>query len=333
MVKPNILLYNVVKNASPNRPSHTPAMFCIEQVKKYDYENFLSTLLIRDQHVRRFAFAIRAFNVELAQVGDVTSTEHSARGRYAFWTDVIDEIFRNQASGDSHHSAFASQPVVKELIHNIYTTPGPVSKIYFKRLIEARGSSKHLTKFPFATIDELEHYSSNAVTPIYMILNEVAIARQDLGTIELPQHSLRIKLDHIASHTGKAQGIANVLRGLAHNARSGRCYIPSDLLAQSSARHEDFLRGLGEKKEVQDVCFELASRAHSELEQAEELIEKDKKILTTWLSVFLPLYPVRIYLTKLQTENFNAFSKKLSIRDTNLAIKLWIKSIRFKFGF
>ena len=41
--------------------------------RKYDYENFLATLLL-PKTARRAAFAIRAFNVEIAQVCTLRST-------------------------------------------------------------------------------------------------------------------------------------------------------------------------------------------------------------------------------------------------------------------
>lgn len=166
-----------------------------------------------------------------------------------------------------------------------------------------------------------------------MLLNEVLMADQRPATDSIvSSHSLRIKLDHIASHAGKAQGLVNILRGIGHNARSSRCYIPNDMLSASKARHEDFLRGRGDKKEVQDVCFEIASSAHQELDTANKLMAADKKVLKPWLSIFLPLTPVEIYLKKLQSENFNVFSAKVTSRDTNLPLKLWVKSLRIKFS-
>ena len=42
--------------------------------RNHDYENFLATLLIRGQLERRSAFAIRAFNVEIAKVAGSVHT-------------------------------------------------------------------------------------------------------------------------------------------------------------------------------------------------------------------------------------------------------------------
>ncbi|CAN7943230.1 unnamed protein product [Ixodes pacificus] len=43
-------------------------VYCTELVRKHDHENYLCSLLLPDDG-RRTAFAVRALNVELAQVG------------------------------------------------------------------------------------------------------------------------------------------------------------------------------------------------------------------------------------------------------------------------
>lgn len=66
---------------------------CNYNDRKFDYENFVATLFISDEEIRRTAFALRAFNVELAQIRDITRTNELAQIRFQFWQDVIDEIY------------------------------------------------------------------------------------------------------------------------------------------------------------------------------------------------------------------------------------------------
>jgi NADH dehydrogenase [ubiquinone] 1 alpha subcomplex assembly factor 6 len=77
--------------------------------RKYDYESYLATLLIR-KDLKRTGFALRAFNVELAQVFDLTSTPTTARGRFMFWTSAVEDIYSSQKS-----AAFDNNPVIAEL--------------------------------------------------------------------------------------------------------------------------------------------------------------------------------------------------------------------------
>ena len=69
---------------------------------------------IQDPVVRRFAFAIRAFNIELAQIRDLTSHENIAQMRLKFWSEAVDVLF---SESETNKFEFASnhQPVMREL--------------------------------------------------------------------------------------------------------------------------------------------------------------------------------------------------------------------------
>lgn len=78
--------------------------------RKHDYENFLALLLIKDAKLKQYAFAIRAVNVELARVHDVTTESKIAEMRMKFWEDAVDRIY-----GDSENKTIPDHPVVKQL--------------------------------------------------------------------------------------------------------------------------------------------------------------------------------------------------------------------------
>lgn len=80
-------------------------------IRKFDYENFLATLLIKDPVIKRCALTFRAFNVELSQVLDVTSQPVAVQGRYLFWSEVVEEIY----SGDVHKNV-KNQPIAAEIL-------------------------------------------------------------------------------------------------------------------------------------------------------------------------------------------------------------------------
>lgn len=60
--------------------------------RKYDYENFLCTLLLSPE-IRAAAFAIRAFNVEVAQIKDQVRDYKIGEMRLKFWTDALNNIY------------------------------------------------------------------------------------------------------------------------------------------------------------------------------------------------------------------------------------------------
>ena len=176
--------------------------------------------------------------------------------------------------------------------------------------------AKNLSDFPFHTFKDLEKYIESSVSPVYHLIVDSSTADN-----KVPANQ-RIDLDHISSHLGRAQGITNVLRGVPHNARYNRCYIPSDLLINHKTSHEDFLR-CKPTENVIDLCFGMASNANQHIETVLSLMKKvDKKNRL----IFLPLVSVENYLKRLEKSNFNIFDPKLSQRNGLLPFILWFKS-------
>eukprot|EP00041_Stephanoeca_diplocostata_P018052 m.374589 g.374589 ORF g.374589 m.374589 type:complete len:128 (+) comp20908_c0_seq14:447-830(+) len=67
------------------------------QFRKYDFANYLSTLLLNSE-CRDAAFAIRAYNVELAQIRSSTTETMAGKMRYQFWSDAVDLAFTGKPS-------------------------------------------------------------------------------------------------------------------------------------------------------------------------------------------------------------------------------------------
>jgi NADH dehydrogenase [ubiquinone] 1 alpha subcomplex assembly factor 6 len=73
--------------------------------RQHDYENFLCTLLLPSQS-RTSAFAIRAFNIEIAKVQDHVNDPHIGKMRMKFWEETLEKIYVDDTP---------SHPVAKEL--------------------------------------------------------------------------------------------------------------------------------------------------------------------------------------------------------------------------
>ena len=207
-------------------------------------------------------------------------------------------------------------------MQSVKATNDGLSKRHFKRLISSRNTPEHLTSFPFQTIQQLQDYCESSLAPVYYLLIETSISQQPSAA------NIHLKLDHIASHLAKSQGIGNVLRGVVHNGRSGRCYISSDLLSKHGATHQDFLKHRS-KKEVIDISYDLATIANDHLRIAKNLLGDSQ--VKPFHSLFLTIIPVEMYLKKLERKNFDIFHKELYQKDGNLPLKLWLKSIKMKF--
>jgi NADH dehydrogenase [ubiquinone] 1 alpha subcomplex assembly factor 6 len=156
-----------------------------------------------------------------------------------------------------------------------------LSKNWFHRIINTR--EQYLGNPPYPTLESLEGYAENTYsTLLYLTLQS------------LPQASLTT--DHIASHIGKAMGIAAVLRGLpiiafppqqllgtsnsmtgASGPTQGAVLLPLDVMAGSNVREEDVFRIGASAPGLRDAVFTVATRANDHLITAREMLKKLKE--------------------------------------------------------
>ena len=184
--------------------------------RKTDFENYLACLLL-PSNLQATGFAIRAFNSELAQIKDITSDKLIAHMRFQFWKDTIDKIYTE--------SPPPASPIAQELFRAVKRNP--ISKMWFKRLIDARLDTLHGKPFP--TVDAVDSYAENSVSPIAYILLEA-------------QSIKNVQADHAASHVGKAIGLTTVIRSVPFLVSRGQVNMPMDLLMKYNLSTETVSR-------------------------------------------------------------------------------------------
>lgn len=142
---------------------------------------------------------------------------------------------------------------------------------------------QYMDNRPYTSMDALEMYAENTYsTLIYLTLASI------------PLNSM--PTDHVASHIGKATGIAAVLRGLpliafpgppnhhSNNAalgvasglggnRQGAVVLPLDVLADAGVREEDVFRQGADAPGLKDAIFTIATRANDHLITAREMLK------------------------------------------------------------
>lgn len=159
---------------------------------------------------------------------------------------------------------------------------------------------------------------------VYYLLNGVALR---VNNQDSNRSVNQIQLDHVAYHIGIAQGLSNILRGIPFNARNKRCYVPNDLLVKHKLSHQQILRG-DQSQSLKDVCYDIASLAHQNLNKAKELQNPfDPQIRL----LFLPIVPIEKFLVNLQKVDFNVFDVKLTARHGFLPLLLWFEKKKIKF--
>ncbi|KAJ4299712.1 hypothetical protein N0V90_004958 [Kalmusia sp. IMI 367209] len=219
--------------------------------------------------------AIRAFNVDVARVADTTSTPTVGMMRMQFWRDTVAKALAGNPPKEPVAILLAK---AAEDLHKRSGGRAKLSKNWFHRIINTR--DQYLGNPPYPTLSALESYAENTYsTLLYLTLSA------------LPQAS--ITTDHIASHIGKAMGIAAVLRGIPFIAfppqqplgtsggvtgnqgpPQGAVLLPLDVMAEAGLREEDVFREGAAAHGLRDAVFTVATRANDHLITAREMLSK-----------------------------------------------------------
>jgi NADH dehydrogenase [ubiquinone] 1 alpha subcomplex assembly factor 6 len=187
---------------------------------------------------------------------------------------------------DSVTSTFAGNPPrepISILLHSAIThltaragaSSASSLKFWLLRLISTR--EKHMENKPFASLSALEDYAENT----YATLMYMTLAAMPLRSVHM---------DHLASHIGKAYGIAATLRGIpvlaapsqpiqgpsgygVGNTRSPALLLPLDVMAAVGLKEEDVFRRGPNAEGLQDAVFQVATRANDHLITAREMLK------------------------------------------------------------
>ncbi|TIA12410.1 hypothetical protein D6C81_07567 [Aureobasidium pullulans] len=249
--------------------------YCLDLLRKYDTPSFLLQSYMPPK-TRDAYLAIRAFNIEVARTADTTSTPTIGSMRLQFQRDAITKALAGTPPKQPIAILLAS---AAEDLQRRTDGKSKFSRSWFHRIISTR--EQYLTNPPYPDLAAIESYAENTYsTLMYLTLQA------------LPMASLTA--DHVASHIGKATGIATILRGLPllafpgpgnHHSnqggmagdvgatRQGSVMLPLDVMARHGVREEQVLREGAEAPGLRDAVFEVATRASDHLITAREMVK------------------------------------------------------------
>ncbi|XP_030638200.1 NADH dehydrogenase (ubiquinone) complex I, assembly factor 6 isoform X1 [Chanos chanos] len=281
--------------ASTNSTGQHNEKYCIDIVRSRDYDGFVCSLLLPES-ARRSSLALRAFNVELAQVKDSVSQKTIGLMRMQFWKTAVEDIYRDDPP---------AQPVAAELWRAF--RKHTLTKRWMLRIIAER--EKDMEDRAYRNLQELESYAENTQSSLLYLLLET------LGVKD-------VHADHAASHIGKAQGIVTCLRATPYHSRRRKVYLPMDICMLHGASQEDFIRGSREQN-VRDVIYDIASQAHVHLQHARSF---SKNVPDASTPAFLQTVVLEDYLQRIRKVDFDVFHPSLQNRNPLLPIQLYIRS-------
>ncbi|KAI9220487.1 isoprenoid synthase domain-containing protein, partial [Blastocladiella britannica] len=232
------------------------AAYCRDIVARSDHDAYLASLFL-PTHLRPIAWGLRAFNLELASIRESVSDDTLGRMRFQHWREMVDGI----RDGDR---PVPQQPVAIVLAAGVREYG--LSAHRLKRVVNGR-EQNFLTR-QYTLLTDLEEYGESTASSLLYLNLEL------LGVKSL-------HVDHIASHIGKAQAIATLLRGTPFHLRSRLFYLPSDVCAKHGVAAEQVMRE-GPSDALAAAVFDVATRANDHLITArthmqEEGGEVDKK--------------------------------------------------------
>ncbi|XP_026769302.3 NADH dehydrogenase (ubiquinone) complex I, assembly factor 6 isoform X1 [Pangasianodon hypophthalmus] len=286
--------------AAAHSASQHDEKYCIDVVRLRDYEGFVSSLLL-PVAARRSSLALRAFNVELAQVKDSVSQKNLGLMRMHFWKSAVEDIYRDEPP---------VQPVSAELWRAV--RKHKLTRRWLLRIIDER--EKDMEDRAYRNLQELEAYAENTQSSLLYLLLET------LGVKD-------VHADHAASHIGKAQGIVTCLRATPYHSQKRRVYLPMDICMLHGASQEDFIRGSREQN-VRDVVYDIASQAHVHLQHARSF---SKNVPDAAMPAFLQTVAIDDYLERVRKVDFDVFHPCLQRRNPLIPIQLYFRSWKKKY--
>lgn len=249
--------------------------YCLDLLRKYDTPSSLLLPYI-PTHARDAYIALRAFNIDVARTADTTNTPAIGQMRLQFQRDAVTKALSGLPPKQPMAILLA---VAAEQLHDRTEGRATFSKGWLMRIIDTR--EKYLSNRPYPDMTALESYAENTYsTLLYLTLQALPVAS--------------VTVDHVASHIGKASGIAAVLRGLpllafpgpanSHSnqgqwsgdvgsTKHGAVVLPLDVMAEHGVREEEVLRMGADAPGLRDAVFTVATRANDHLITARQMMQ------------------------------------------------------------
>jgi NADH dehydrogenase [ubiquinone] 1 alpha subcomplex assembly factor 6 len=215
------------------------ARYCLDEVRRHDHDRYLAALFLRPD-VRDDAFALLAFNVEIARTREIVSEPLLGQIRLQWWRDVLDEISRGERR---------AHPVVASLADAMGRHG--LDRASLGAMIDAR--EVDLDDTPPPDLAALEAYARDTSGNLSALLMDIqgggAAAREAALSI------------------GTAWALVGLARAVAFHAQTQRLYIPDALLTAHEVERRRLL-DLKPSAALNRAVAEIVARARELLAEA-----------------------------------------------------------------
>ncbi|KAJ5356541.1 hypothetical protein N7517_011150 [Penicillium concentricum] len=320
--------------------------YCVALLSKYDRPSYtLSTFIPR--HAQSFYIALRALNVSLSMIPDTTSSPTIGLMRLQFWRDSVTKILAGTPPKEPVAILLAS--AISEL-HERTQGRARISKGWLTRIINSREQTLTNDPYPNIAALE-SYAENTYSTLMYLTLSALPMASvtadhvaSHIGKAVGISAVLR-GLPFVAFPAPPAQAPAGGAAGSAigGGAKQGAVMLPLDVMAEAGVREEDVLRYGAQAEGLRDAVFTVATRASDHLITAQQMLsnlhagedvghdfehegeegheydvspgarsgESPLDEVNRAFGVFLPAVSTRLWLDRLEKQDFDVFSPEL----------------------
>jgi phytoene synthase len=257
-----------------------------------DLDRYASALFA-PRACRDHLFALYAFNVALARIGEQVSEQQLGEIRLQWWRDALDRAASGEATG---------HPVADAL--GLAVPACKLSRQSLDDLIDARRFDVSVKIMPDAAA--LDDYLDKTAGSLFKLASEVCLAA---GEGPEPR-----ALEQVARAAGIAYGLTGLMRALPVHARNGRIDIPHDALRRHGTSPAKLLAGESSEG-LTGLLADLRERARGALKSARQHVAE---LPPAARPAFLPLALVDPYLSALQTVD-----PLRQVADINPLTRLW----------
>jgi phytoene synthase len=258
-------------------------------LREGDPDRYLATLFA-PAPARDKLFALYAFNVELARIGERVSEPDLGKIKLQWWREAL----ARAATGEATASPVAD--AIGTLLRAHPQASGPIG-----RLIDAREFDVAVKIMPdIAALDDYLDATAGSLFAAAMTIGDGDANR----------------LQPLLIAAGRAYGLTGLMRSLAIHAAWGRCDLPADLLRRHGTSPEEILAGKASPGLAASLA-ELRAKALYDLSSAEFRLEQ---LTSRERKIFLPLALVRPYLASLAKVASDPFR---SLATINPLYRLW----------
>jgi len=265
-----------------------------------DADRYASALFARQQS-REHLFALYAFNVELARVGELVREPQLGEIRLQWWRDILVYACAGEATG--HPLADALGFAVREC---------DLSRQSLADLIDTRRFDVSVKIMPDTVA--LDDYLGETAGALFRLASEVTLSRS--GTRE------SVSIEPAVRAAGIAYGLTGLMRALPVHAARGRLDVPADALLRHGTSPAQVLAGEASKG-LSEVLAELRETARVALSSANRHVAT---LPPAARAAFLPLALVDPYLSALRRVD-----PLRQVAEINPLYRLWrLSTYRFR---